>query len=311
MDFRRLGNSGLMVSEIGLGGNNFGWWVDEATSSAVINQAIESGINFIDTADVYDRGHSEEIIGRTLQGKRQQVILATKFGMPMGNNPNQKGGSRYYILQAVEDSLKRLQTDYIDVYYMHTADVSTPIEETLSTLDSLVESGKVRYIGCSNFAAWQLNEALWTSRTNNIASFVVVQQGYNMLSRNIERELVPCCQAHNIGVVPYSPLANGLLTGKYRRGQEPPRDSRLSTTVFPGLKRLLDDANWDLLSKLEAFAKEHGHSLGELAIAWLLSKPWLASVIAGARKPEQITANVSAAAWKLTAAEISAVEVIS
>jgi aryl-alcohol dehydrogenase-like predicted oxidoreductase len=246
-----------------------------------------------------------------VQGKRQQVILATKFGMPMGNSPNQKGGSRYYILHAVENSLKRLQTDYIDVYYMHTADVSTPIEETLSTLDSLVESGKVRYIGCSNFAAWQLNEALWTSRTNNIASFVVVQQGYNMLSRNIERELVPCCQAHNIGVVPYSPLANGLLTGKYRRGQEPPRDSRLSTTVFPGLKRLLDEANWDLLSKLETFAIERGHTLGELAIAWLLSKPWLASVIAGARKPEQITANVSAAAWKLTAAEISAVEAIS
>jgi aryl-alcohol dehydrogenase-like predicted oxidoreductase len=311
MEYRKLGNSGLMVSEIGLGGNNFGWWIDEPASLAVINQAMESGINFIDTADVYDRGHSEEIIGRALKGKRSQVILATKFGMPMGNNPNQKGGSRYYILQAVENSLKRLQTDYIDVYYIHTVDTSTPIEETLSTLDSVIKSGKVRYIGCSNFAAWQLSEALWTSRTNHLAPFVVVQQGYNMLARNIERELVPCCQAHNIGVIPYSPLANGLLTGKYQKGQAPPQDSRLSTSVFPGLKRLLDEANWDLLTKLESFAKEHGHTIGELTVAWLLSKPWLVSVIAGARKPEQVTANIAAAGWKLTAAEATALDAIN
>ncbi len=310
MEYRRLGNSGLMVSEIGLGGNNFGWWADESISSTVINQAIDTGINFIDTADVYDRGHSEEIIGRTLKGKRHQVILATKFGMPMGNGPNQKGGSRYYILQAVENSLKRLQTDYIDVYYMHTADGATPIAETMATLDTLIKGGKIRYIGCSNFDAWQISEAMWTAKTEYLTAFVVMQQGYNMLARRIEKELVPCCLAHNLSVVPYTPLANGLLTGKYQRGQTLPPDSRLATSVFPGLKRIYDEANWDLITKLDNFAKEYGHTLGELAIAWLLAKPWLSSVIAGARKPEQVTANAAAANWKLTPAEVAAVEAL-
>jgi aryl-alcohol dehydrogenase-like predicted oxidoreductase len=300
-----------MVSEIGLGGNNFGWWADEASSSVVINQAIDSGINFIDTADVYDRGHSEEIIGKTLKGKRHQVILTTKFGMPMGNGANQKGGSRYYIMQAVENSLKRLQTDYIDVYYMHTADASTPIVETLSTLDSLIKSGKVRYTGCSNFDAWQISEAMWTAKMEHLSAFIVMQQGYNLLARRIEKELVPCCLAHNLGVVPYSPLANGLLTGKYQPGQPPPPDSRLATSVFPGLKRIYDEANWGLITKLDTFAREHGHTLGELAVAWLLSKPWLSSVIAGARKPEQVTANAAAASWKLTPEEVKAVEALS
>ena len=311
MEFRRLGNSGMKVSEIGLGGNNFGWWADEQTSAVVINSAIDAGINFIDTADVYDQGHSEEFIGRTLKGKRHQVIIATKFGGSMGQDPNGRGGSRYHIMQAVDNSLKRLQTDYIDLYYMHMPDDSTPIEETLSALDSLVKSGKVRYIGCSNFAAWQLNEALWTSKTNHLAAFIVIQQRYNLLSREIERELVSCCEAHGIGVIPYSPLANGLLTGKYRQGQEPPKDSRLSTTVLPGMKRVLDEVNWETLSKLETFAGECGHTIGELAIAWLLAKPWLVSVIAGARKVEQVTSNVVAAEWKLTADEVSAVDAIT
>ena len=311
MEFRKLGNSGLKVSEVGLGGNNFGWWVDEQTSAVVINSAIEAGINFIDTADVYDQGHSEEYIGRALGDKRHQVIIATKFGGPMGQDPNERGGSRYHVLQAVDNSLKRLQTDYIDLYYMHMPDGSTPIEETLYTLDSLVKSGKVRYIGCSNFAAWQVNEALWTSKTNHLAAFIVVQQRYNLLSREIERELVSCCEAHGIGVIPYSPLANGLLTGKYRQGQKPPKDSRLSTTVLPGMKRVLDGANWEMLSKLETFTEECGHTLSELAIAWLLAKPWLVSVIAGARKVEQVTSNVAAAEWKLTNDEVSAVDAIT
>jgi aryl-alcohol dehydrogenase-like predicted oxidoreductase len=311
MEFRRLGNSGLKVSEVGLGGNTFGWWANEQLSASIINTAIDAGVNFIDTADVYDRGHSEEYIGRTLKGKRQQVIIATKFGHPMGQAPNERGGSRHYILRAVDSSLKRLQTDYIDLYYMHTPDASTPIEETLSALDSLVKSGKVRYIGCSNFAAWQVSEALWTSKTNRLTAFVVIQQGYNMISRQIEKELVPCCQAHGIGVIPYSPLASGLLTGKYRQGQEPPADSRLSTSVLPGMKRILTEANWDKLSKLEILAKEHGHTLGELAIAWLLAKPWLSSVIAGAHKAEQVTANIAAAAWKLTSEQVSAVDAIT
>ena len=307
MEFRRLGNSGLKVSEVGLGGNNFGWWADERTSAVVINSAIDAGINFIDTADVYDQGHSEEFIGRTLKGKRHQVIIATKFGGPMGQDPNERGGSRYHILRAVDNSLERLQTDYIDLYYMHMPDGATPIEETLFALDSLVKSGKVRYIGCSNFAAWQVNEALWTSKTNHLAAFIVVQQRYNLLSREIERELLPCCEAHSIGIIPYSPLANGLLTGKYRQGQKPPKDSRLSTTVLPGMSRILTEVNWEVLSKLETFAGECGHTIGELAIAWLLAKPWLVSVIAGARKVEQVTSNVAAAEWKLTAEEVSAV----
>jgi aryl-alcohol dehydrogenase-like predicted oxidoreductase len=236
MEYRRLGSSGLKVSEVGLGGNNFGWWADEPTSVAVISSALDAGINFIDTADAYDRGHSEEFIGRALLGKRHRVIIATKFGFPMGDGPNDRGGSRHYVLRAVDNSLKRLQTDYIDLYYIHTPDASTPIEETLSALDSLVRSGKVRYTGCSNFAAWQLNEALWISQGARLASFAVVQQGYNLLSRQIEKELVPCCQAHGIGIIPYSPLANGLLTGKYRQGEAPPEDGRCP--VLPS------DASW-------------------------------------------------------------------
>lgn len=310
MNFRKLGNSGVKISEVGLGGNNFGWWADEPTSAVVINHAIDAGINFIDTADVYDRGHSEEFIGRTLKGKRQKVVIATKFGNPMGTDPNERGGSRYYIYKAVDASLKRLQTDYIDLYQMHITDASTPIEETLYALDSLIKSGKVRYIGCSNYAAWQLCEALWTSRTNHLANFVTIQPQYNILNRQIERELVPCCQAYNIGVIPYSPLANGFLTGKYRRGQELPKDSRLSGQN-PTSQRIFTEANWEKLSKLEAFAVAHGHTVGELAIAWLLAKPWLASVIAGARKVEQVTANVAAAGWRLTAEEVSAVDAIT
>jgi len=310
MEFRNLGKSGLKVSEIGLGGNNFGWWADESISIAVINHAIDSGINFIDTADMYAQGNSEEFIGKALKGKRNQVVIATKFGNPMGEGPNEKGGSRHYIMKAVDASLTRLQTDYIDLYQIHLPDFSTLIEETLRTLDDLVRSGKVRYIGCSNFAAWQLCEALWTSKAGNLESFVSVQPHYNLLTRQIERELVPCCQAYDIGVLPYFPLASGFLTGKYRRGEEPPADSRLSRPI-PGLQRLFTDENWDKLAKLETFAAARGHSVGELAIAWLLGKPWIASVIAGARKIEQVSANVAAGEWKLTADEVAEIDAVS
>jgi len=309
MEYRRLGNSGLKVSEVGLGGNNFGWWADEQTSNTVVNHAIDMGINFIDTADVYDRGHSEEFVGKAIKSKRSQVIIATKFGAPMGDGPNERGGSRYYIMKAVDASLKRLQTDYIDLYQIHFPDPTTPIEETLRTLEDLVRAGKVRYIGCSNFAAWQLCEALWTSRANNLQSFVTVQPRYNLFDRRIETELVPCCQAYGIGVIPYSPLAGGLLTGKYRQGEEPP-EGRLSGQM-PQSTGLFSEANWNKLAKWEAFATEHGHTMGELAIAWLLSKPWLSTVIAGARKIEQVSANVAAAEWKLTTEEVAEVEAIS
>jgi aryl-alcohol dehydrogenase-like predicted oxidoreductase len=309
MEYRRLGNSGLKVSAVGLGGNNFGWWADEPTSITVINHAVDAGINFIDTADVYDRGHSEEFVGKAVKDKRSQVLIATKFASPMGDGPNERGGSRYYIMKAVDASLKRLQTDYIDLYQMHMPDPTTPIEETLRALDDLVRAGKVRYIGCSNFAAWQLGEALWTSRVNNLQSFVSVQPRYNIFDRRIEAELVPCCQAYGIGVVPYSPLAGGFLSGKYRQGETPP-DGRLSGQM-PLQRGLFSEANWSKLAKLEAFATERGHTVLELALAWLLAKPCLSTVIAGARKIEQVSANVAAGEWQLTAEEVASVEAIS
>ncbi len=213
-------------------------------------------------------------------------------------------------MKAVDASLRRLQTDYIDLYQMHVADPTTSIEETLRALDDLIRTGKVRYIGCSNFAAWQLCEALWTSKVNGLHSFVTVQPQYNLMARQIERELVPCCQAYNIGVIPYSPLAGGFLTGKYRQGQELPADARLSGPN-PAMRRIFNEANWDKLAKLEAFAKECGHTVGELAIAWLLAKPCVTSVIAGARKTEQVSANVAAGNWKLTAEEVAKVDALT
>jgi len=310
MDYRKLGSSGLKVSAVGLGGNNFGWWADEPTSAAVVNQALEMGVNFIDTADVYDRGHSEEFVGKAVKGRRAEVIIATKFASPMGDGPNQRGGSRYWIVKAVEASLRRLQTDYIDLYQMHRPDPATPIEETLRALDDLVRAGKVRYIGCSNFAAWQLAEALWTSRVNRLHSFVTVQPRYNILDRQIEAELVPCCQAYGIGVIPWAPLAGGFLTGKYRQGEKSPADGRLSRPI-PLYASIFTEANWQKLARLETFAAERGHSVGELAIAWLLARSWVSTVIAGARKIEQVSANVGAGAWKLTAEEVAAVDAIS
>ncbi len=309
MEYRRLGKSGLNISEIGLGGNTFGLWVDEAASMAVISHALDIGINYIDTADWYNQGQSEEFVGQAVKGRRSKVIVATKFGMAMGTGPNDKGGSRHHILEAVNASLKRLQTDYIDLYQMHYPDPATPIEETLYALDDLVRSGKVRYIGCSNFAAWQLCEALWTSRVHHLQSFITVQTRYNILERQIESELVPCCQAYGVGVIPWGPLAGGFLTGKYRKGEK--ADVGRLSQPNRLYSRMLSDASWDKLKKLETFATERGHKVGELAIAWLLARPWLSTVIAGARTPEQVSANMSAANWKLTTGEVAAVDAIT
>lgn len=303
MEYRKLGNSGLRVSEVGLGGNNFGARIDEETAINIINHALEIGVNFIDTAEVYGQGQSEELVGKALKGKRSQVIIATKFAYYI-IKPDQQGGSRSYIMKAVDASLKRLQIDYIDLYYMHSPDPETPILETLRTLDDLVRAGKVRYIGCSNFAAWQLSDALWTSRHHNLEPFIAVQSRYNLLDRSVERELIPCCQSHGTGVIPWGPLAGGFLTGKYRRGQAAPAGVRLSTPqrVYSDV---ITDENYDKLAKLEAFAQERGHAVEELAIAWLLSHPWLGSVIAGAMSKEQLSANVAAADWKLTADDLA------
>jgi aryl-alcohol dehydrogenase-like predicted oxidoreductase len=248
---------------------------DEATSIAIINRAIGEGITFIDTANVYDMGRSEEFVGKAIKGRRSEVVVATKFGWPMGGGPsgapvdvrpNERGGSRHHVMRAAEASLMRLNTDYIDLYQMHVADPTTPIEETLRAMDDLVRAGKVRYVGCSNFAGWQLSEALWTSRVNNLHSFVTVQSRYNLLERQIERELVPCCEAHGIGVIPWGPLAGGFLTGKYRRDQPPPGDTLLATRPM-AYDRIMTDINWAKLAKLEAFAVKRGHTVGELAIA--------------------------------------------
>ena len=311
MEYRNLGKSGLKVPVLGLGGNTFGWYVDQQGSAAVINRALELGINFIDTADMYDRGRSEEYIGQTLKGKRTQVIIASKFAAEMGESPNDRGASRWYMMKAVEASLKRLNTDYIDLYQVHFPDPVTPIEETLRALDDLVRAGKVRYIGCSNFAAWQLSEALWISCVHNLNSFVTVQTKYNLLERQIEQELVPCCNAHGIGIIPWGPLAGGFLTGKYRRGEQPPAPSpgkRPSKAYNHLYKSVITDGNWERLSKLENFAKIRGHEVGELAIAWLLSHPWLSTVITGATRPEQLDMNVAGANWKLTPEEVAQVE---
>ncbi|MEE8414456.1 MAG: aldo/keto reductase [Dehalococcoidales bacterium] len=314
MEYRKLGNTGLKVSQVSLGGNNFGWYADENVSISVINHALDVGINFIDTADIYDHGNSEIFIGKALKGKRDRVIIATKFSGPMGDNPNDRGGSRYHVIRAAEASLKRLQTDYIDVYQMHFPDTQTSIEETLRALDDLIRAGKVRYIGCSNFTAWQLTEALWTSRTHNLHSFATNQVRYNLLERSIESELVPCCLVQNVGIIPWFPLAGGFLTGKYRKGEERPADGRLSgpSPAGPPGNRAYDifftDTNFEKLTIWESFAKNHGHTMGELAIAWLLSKPYVSTVIAGSRKVEQIDSNIAAVEWKLSPEDIAEFE---
>ncbi len=315
MEYRKLGSCGLNVSEIGLGTNTFSLRVDEAGSFAIVNRALELGVNYIDTADVYGRGGSEELIGKALKGKRSQVILATKVGKAMGNKPNERGASRYYILAEVEASLRRLQTDYIDLYQIHEPDPETPIEETLRALDELVRAGKVRYLGTSNFAAWQLCDALWTARMHNLNTLVTEQSRYNLLDRKIEAELVPFCRAHNIGIIPWGPLAGGFLTGKYRKGEKISPEWRLDDKArvrgksFYG--NLFSESNWDKLASLDVFARRRGHTMGELAIAWLLAKPWIATVITGAHEAEQVAANVAASGWKLSAEEVSEVDSLS
>jgi aryl-alcohol dehydrogenase-like predicted oxidoreductase len=310
MEYRSLGNSGLKVSALGLGANTFGWTIDEQSSIAVINYALEQGINYIDTADIYDRGHSEEFVGKAIKNKRHEIVLASKFSRSMGEGPNFRGGSRYYILKAVEASLKRLQTDHLDLYQMHEPDPNTPIEETLRALDDLIKAGKVRYIGTSNFAAWQLCDAIWKSRSNNLHSFITEQPRYNILDRKIEEDLVPFCNAYNIGIIPWGPLAGGFLTGKYKNGQKPASGWRLATPIKI-YGNMLTGENFAKLAKLETMASGSGHTVGELAIAWLLAKPYVSTVIAGAREIEQVSANLKAVSWKLTAKEVGEVDSIS
>ena len=311
MEYRNLGNSGLQVSVAGLGCNNFGMRCDQAASNAVIAAALEAGINFFDTADIYgDRGVSEEYLGAALKEQRRNVIIATKFAGPMGDGPLWSGASRRYVFEAVEASLRRLGTDYIDLYQVHFPDARTPIEETLRALDDVVRAGKVRYIGCSNFTGWQVVESQWVARTGNLTQFVSAQNQYNLLDRRIERELMPAAKKYGLGVLPYFPLASGFLTGKYRPGEAPAEGTRLAA-MGPRASSMLNDQNFSVLTQMEAFATERGHTMLDLAIGWLASHGEISSVIAGATKPEQVQANVAAASWRLTAEEVAQVDAIT
>jgi aryl-alcohol dehydrogenase-like predicted oxidoreductase len=304
MEYRRLGHSGLQVSVIGLGTNNFGPRLDYPAAERVLHQAVEEGINFIETSNTYGDGQAETFIGKALHAKRDQVLFATKVVSNRGDGPNMHGGSRKHILEQVELSLRRLHSDYIDLYQIHYYDPNTRLEETLRTMDTLVQQGKVRYVGCSNFAAWQVAEAMGIARALGLEPLVSVEPEYSMLKRAIEYELLPCCTHFKVGILPYFPLASGFLTGKYRRGQPAAPGTRLAVQTRRA-ETLLTPENFDVLEQLEAFAAARTRPLVELAFAWLLAHPPVSSVIAGATTPEQITANARAADWHLSADEMA------
>lgn len=312
MQTRKLGQSGLVVSVIGLGCNNFGGMIDSLDTSdatKVIHAALDAGITLFDTADSYGaNGGSEIIVGDAVQGCRHDVVLATKFSSPMNREKsNRYDGSRRYIMTAVEDSLRRLKTDYIDLYQYHFKDPLTPIEETLRALEDLVRQGKVRYIGCSNFPAWQLVDAHWTARQHGLSQFLTTQTEYNLLECKAEADLFPALEHLGMSLLPYFPLASGLLTGKYRLGREAPTGTRLDHPYFRAGKT---EERLQRVEALARFAEDRGHALLELAFGWLLSRPVVGSVIAGATRPEQVAANVAAADWVLSSEDASALDEI-
>ena len=304
MKMRRLGASGLKVSEVGLGCNNFGMRIDQAATQGVVDAAIEAGVTLFDTADIYGGTRSEEFLGKALGKRRKDIILATKFGMRIGDDPHRMGGSRRWIMRAVEDSLSRLGTDYIDLYQFHAPDTDTPIDETLRALDDLVTQGKVRYLGNSNFTGWQIADADWSAA--GATRFVSAQNLYSLLERKVEFEVLPACEHFGLGFLPFFPLASGLLSGKYRRGEKPPEGTRLAAWGSRGAAAM-SDKNFDKVEKLEAWAGERGHTVLELAFAWLLGHEVVSSVIAGATSPEQVKTNAATAAWALTPDEVEAV----
>jgi aryl-alcohol dehydrogenase-like predicted oxidoreductase len=309
VEYRNLGNSGLQVSVVGLGCNNFGMRIQQDETTEVVNKSIDLGINLFDTADVYGgRGTSETYLGVALGDRRHDVVVASKFAMPMGEGPYTSGGSRKYIMKAVEDSLRRLNTDYIDLYQMHRPDADTPIEETMRALDDLVKAGKVRYIGHSNFSGWQTAEAAMLARQHNLTPFISAQNEYSLLERRVEHDLVPACGHFDVGILPYFPLASGFLTGKYSAGQDAPEGTRLSFGRFGD--RYLNDDSFEVLGKLESYASDNGHTILELAMSWLASQPEIGSVIAGATKPEQVESNATAADWNMTTEQIDEVRAL-
>jgi aryl-alcohol dehydrogenase-like predicted oxidoreductase len=308
MQYRQLGNSGLRVSAIGLGTNQFGGKVEQAGVTAIVNGAIDLGINFFDTADVYTKGNSEETLGVALKGKWDKVVLGTKVVGATGDGPNDTGASRYHIMNGVEASLRRLQSDHIDLYQIHRWDAKTPIEETLRALDDLVQSGKVRYVGASNFAAWQLAKANLLASVHGWSPFVSIQNHYHMLERGQEQEMIPYCNAHNVGILPYFPLAGGFLTGKYKRNEAAPEGSRGENNAY--VQKYMIDRNYSKVEALDAWASKRGHTMAELAHAWLLAQSQVSSVISGATKLEQVQSNVKAAEWALSTDEHKEVNAI-
>jgi aryl-alcohol dehydrogenase-like predicted oxidoreductase len=299
MEQRRLGSSGLMVSAVGLGCNNFGTRIDGADAARVVHAALDLGITLFDTADVYGAGRSEEMLGAALKGRGERGLIATKFAMPMGPGPHDRGGSRSHVLQAAEDSLRRLGVEYIDLYQMHRPDPDTPIEETLAALDTLVCQGKVRYLGSSNFAGWQIAEAAAVAERRGLTPFVSAQNDYSLVERTVESEVIPACLRFGVGMVPFFPLAGGLLTGKYRRHAAPPSGTRMATAA--NASRFLNEANFSVLDGLQAFAAERGVGVLDVAIGGLAAQPAVSSVIAGAVSPEQVAGNVAAGRFRLTA----------
>jgi aryl-alcohol dehydrogenase-like predicted oxidoreductase len=311
MTYRQLGMSGLTVSTVGLGCNNIGRRLDLAATKALVDTAIDEGVTLLDTADVYGSppGASEDLLGQALQGRRDQIVLATKFGMPLRGAllpDHEARGSRRYIRAAIEASLTRLRTDHVDLYQMHAPDLRTPIEETLDALDELVREGKVRYLGSSNFAGWQVIDADWVARSGPGSRFISAQNEYSLLARNAERELVPACDHAGVGLLPYYPLSSGLLTGKYSRGQQAPAGTRLADRT-----EHLAGANWDVIEALEQLAADRGVTILHLAIGGLAAQPAVSSVIAGATSPSQLQANVSAGLWEPTAEDLLAIDDIT
>ena len=308
MNYRHLGTSGLEVSEIGLGANSFGMpdRRDRPESEAIVHAAIDNGINFIDTSNVYATGLSEEYIGHALKGRRDEMLVGTKFGSMRRQGPNNFGGSRNFVMRSVEESLQRLQTDYIDVYMIHRPDTRMPIDETLRALDDLVRDGKVRYTAGCNFEAWRITNAQWTNRQNGLTPLAASQFAYSMMTRAAEKEMIPACRELGISVIPYLPLAAGLLSGKFNNTGIAPEGTRLAIETGMG-NRWITPKNLEIVRLLNEWANERGHTALELAFAWLLAEPIVATVIAGASSPAQIESNAKAANWKLTQNERSEV----
>jgi len=308
VEYRNLGHSGLKVSLVGLGCNQIGGKVDIATTEAIVNKCVDVGITFFDTADMYSGGKSEQYLAPALKPHRRNIVVATKSANPMAEGPYWGGASRKYLMDAVDDCLRRLDTDYIDLYQMHRWDAATPIEETLRALEDMVRSGKVRYIGNSNYAGWQVATAAAAAKAEHLEPFVSAQNQYNLLQRDIERELIPACAASGVGIIPFSPLSGGFLTGKYRPGEPPPEGARLSGGAMAS--RILTDKNYESLGRLEKFAEERGHTMTELAMSWLAAQPLVGSVISGATRPEQVEENARAVEWKLSTDDLAEIDSI-